>query len=228
MLYWKLFKYYVNWYLLGRFGNEKELYWAQGQEFSTFIDVGANHGLYSVGLRKKIDRIIAIEPLNANLGVLRCVTFFMGKKIKIFGFALSNTEEIKTLFCNEPGKKSTRSSLSAEQNSNDFVQEVITKTLDSFLPEPNNDDKNILIKIDVEGHELEVLRGGYEFLNSGATWIVEIDPVQNQLFDKVFALYGRAGYKCYYIPNNGCNLLENRDLHIVPGITNYIFSRMVH
>ena len=85
---------------------------------------------------------------------------------------------------------------------NSFIKESDVKitTLSSFIPYLS--DKNIaLIKIDVEGHELEVLEGGIEFITKfqipfivlefSPTYLIEVDSEPKKLIET----FTQNGYK---------------------------------
>jgi FkbM family methyltransferase len=124
------------------------------------IDVGANEGLYSYAVAKLFDRVEAFEPnetASADLRDYNC------PKINLHGVALSRSEGEATLhvpilahgLINVGYGSLERETLPPSDSVT--TQIVRTKTLDSYGFE------NIaFIKIDVEGHELQVLEGATE------------------------------------------------------------------
>jgi FkbM family methyltransferase len=124
------------------------------------IDVGANEGLYSYAVAKLFDRVEAFEPnetASADLRDYNC------PKINLHGVALSRSEGEATLHVPilahgliSVGYGSLERETLPPSHSV-TTQIVRTKTLDSYGFE------NIaFIKIDVEGHELQVLEGATE------------------------------------------------------------------
>jgi FkbM family methyltransferase len=115
-----------------------------------------------------------------------------------------------------------------------IIYEVKTDTLDNFTRE-----KNILpdlIKIDVEGHELSVLKGAENFISEHhPTLIIEIEQRhhKNTNIESVFESFKVKGYQCYYYSKKQSQLFsyENKT-HLtntkdyfgkIDYINNYIF-----
>lgn len=128
---------------------------------SSFLDIGANIGLMSsiasrqVGDNGKVFAVEAnpktVEILQHNLALNQC------ENVQIFPLALGETPGTATLFENWNVNRGGASLLS--QDGGEGV-EVPLDTLDNLF----RNDKIDLIKIDVEGFELEVLKGAQEFL----------------------------------------------------------------
>jgi FkbM family methyltransferase len=128
---------------------------------STFLDIGANIGLMSsiaskqVGERGKVFAVEANpktqEILQHNLALNQC------QNVEIFPLALGETQGTATLFENWNVNRGGASLLSQDGESG---VEVPVDTIDFLF----QNDQIDLIKIDVEGFELEVLKGGIELL----------------------------------------------------------------
>jgi hypothetical protein len=115
-----------------------------------------------------------------------------------------------------------------------IIYEVKTDTLDNFTKE-----KNIIpdvIKIDVEGHELSVLKGAENFISKHhPTLIIEIEQRhhKNIHIESVFESFNQNGYKCYYYSkkqsqlfsyDNKTHLTNTKDYFgKIDYINNYIF-----
>jgi len=122
------------------------------------IDAGANMGLYSYALSKICDRVEAFEPNPKNQNIMRA---YGALNINVHGAALSSVSGTGKL--NIPTVSDTElhglASLSSEFPSQNTIQ-VTLQQLDEY------NFKNVsFIKIDVEGHELDVIKGAKHTIN---------------------------------------------------------------
>lgn len=135
------------------------------------FDVGANHGTKTDIFLKLGARVVAVEPDRTNQQILK-EKFLMyrlsRKPVFIVGKALSDKDSVETMWIDEPGSaKNTLSRKWVETLKHDderFGQHhdfrdrttVETTTLDQLI---GTHGSPFFIKIDVEGHEVNVLRG---------------------------------------------------------------------
>ncbi|RYF91784.1 MAG: FkbM family methyltransferase [Chitinophagaceae bacterium] len=135
------------------------------EQFDTFLDIGACLGEYSVWLGKKGKRCIAFEPVSHSYkmiqrnirlnGVENNVTacnYGLGSKHSTEYFELNTVNPGANKRVDGPGSNTERFEINA---------------LDSKLGELNlKPSDKILIKIDVEGMELEMINGARNFLTT--------------------------------------------------------------
>jgi FkbM family methyltransferase len=121
------------------------------------IDAGANAGLYSYGLSRFCKKVHSFEINPAHCRLLRD---FASPNVEIHGIGLSNSSGEKTLFTPvHPGGMVLESWASLEPGNCPGAREYLetrvrVAPLDEFeFPECG------FLKIDVEGHELQVLEG---------------------------------------------------------------------
>jgi FkbM family methyltransferase len=118
------------------------------------LDVGANIGNHSIYLSSFATKVYSFEP---NPKVFRLLEYnALNKNIIPLNYGLSDSEGSKLLYINKMNLGA--SSLEQEINTKQDIEHVTIKTIDTldFL----FSEKITLIKIDVEGHEISVLRGG--------------------------------------------------------------------
>ena len=143
-----------------------------------FFDVGANVGLYSWEVRKVSPhrKILAFEPDPENIILLeKTLNGANFQNVEICKCALSNRLAEASFF--QDNLTSATGSLAGkdkpwiEQYLNGSANEirVKTETLDSVVSE---DKTPSLIKIDVEGHEVEVLQGGRNTLSEAKPLLI--------------------------------------------------------
>lgn len=133
---------------------------AQGAIF----DIGANIGIASIALSELFpeSKVYSFEPQNDNFQLLKRNTSTF-PQIFPFELALGSKSGICSFEVNEKdprgGKLADRKA--GEPPTGEVAVKVVT--LDAFVSE-NNVEKPSVVKMDVEGFELEVLKGGIETL----------------------------------------------------------------
>ena len=134
-----------------------------------FVDVGGNKGLYSSTLIKKfnVKEIHIFEPCKLNIEIIK--EKFSDKRIKINNCGLSNLDSEAILYSNETG--SGLASLSKRKLDHFGIkfdnEELIKLTrFDDYLKNNIKSEYVDLMKIDLEGHELNVLEGAGNYINN--------------------------------------------------------------
>lgn len=172
------------------------------------LDIGANIGSYAAAIEKFAPQasIFAFEP--SSVARKKLEDKFMGNNsVVIVPLALGNTISKETLWSDTPGSglasltKRRLEHFGIEFNQSETVN---VATLDSWAEStkvvPN------LVKMDVEGHELEVLRGGLETL--AHTQVVQFEfggcNIDTRTFFQDFwYLLTEAGFTFYRISDHG-------------------------
>ena len=134
------------------------------------VDVGASHGVYAFWMSRSAHRTIAIEPHPDCAALLRRA---LGSKVEVLEVALSSVVGVATLSVPvvQGALNTYRSSLGQLDTDGCHTVDVRTNTLDSL--ELVDLD---LVKIDVEGHELDVLEGAVDtFALNRPTVLIEAE-----------------------------------------------------
>jgi FkbM family methyltransferase len=185
-----------------------------------FIDIGANLGYMSINASKIVGpkgKIISFEPDNTIYNLLEN------------NISLNNVENIKLNkigLSNYNGEASfniaTESGLSRLENKNNNLEGLILQTkttikvntLDSYLSENNFTNLKIkMIKIDVEGHELNILEGAVNVLkDSKPIIILEINPgalIQNDLsLTNIVNFLDPLDYDSFFINSHSADIIR--------------------
>ncbi len=205
---------------------------------SVFFDIGTNKGEYAYYAEKLMNpkNIYLFEPekkLNKQLQAIfsNCHVNNMAlsdnKGAHQFKIPVINGMIDNCLSSLEVDNKE-------DNETESIIYEVKTDTLDNFTRE-----KNIipdLIKIDVEGHELSVLKGAENFISEHhPTLIIEIEQRhhKNINIENIFESFKQKGYHCYYYSkrqsqlfsyDNKTHLTNTKDYFgKIDYINNYIF-----
>ena len=168
----------------------------------TLIDVGANIGTVCIPaiLKKIFKECIAIEPndkiyriLKTNILVNNCEN-----KIRHFNYCISskNNESLSFTINNKNFGDTRFIKNSVNDHKLKFPKNRVKK-LDYFFNLV--DPKKTLIKIDVQGFELNVIMGSKPFLNYRSPLLLELDPSSILLkdFEKIFDLL-KNNYQYYF------------------------------
>lgn len=135
---------------------EIEFYGSLIKTKNLFFDVGANHGDKTKAFSLIAEKVIAFEPDITNFEFLS-LRFQKNAKVEVVNKAVSNKVGKATFFINNPGSGlNTIDSKRQEKMQFKTSYEVLTTKLDEMIKKYGKPD---FIKIDVEGHELEVLKG---------------------------------------------------------------------
>ena len=182
---------------------------------SVFVDIGSNVGVYTYVASRIVgeSNVIAFEPMPQYCNYLKSI--FPNAKIEQLALSsVSGSQNLKVPTIGDE-QYTARATLNTEfieddeQIEKSTLLKVETSTLDDYLKTVNIDRLDI-IKIDVEGHEHNVLSGAIKSIQKfKPTLIVEIEQrhhdfnIQN-IIDEVCAL----GYRCLYYSNNEGELIE--------------------
>jgi FkbM family methyltransferase len=151
---------------------------------SIFLDIGGNAGKYSIFIAKefKPKMVYTFEPSPSTFAILKNnISINAQYPISIHNIGISNKES-KLRFANGMHTSGLSHIVSDGENvTEDFsIEEVNVIDLDTFIINQNINPKDIdLIKIDVEGHEMNVLEGARNMLISlpkNSSILIEIFP----------------------------------------------------
>ena len=147
-------------------------------EGGIFVDIGAHYGFFTLlsGNLSKVSRILAFEPNPVNFQILEQNTELNNlQNVELFNLALSDQNEVRKF-------KITEASDSCgfyDHPLASTIEEIEVKavTFDSIFKNPV--DVNVLVKIDAEGHEINILNGMENFIKNSRPkikMIVEYNP----------------------------------------------------
>ncbi len=162
----------------------------------TFVDVGANAGIYAIqAFRHNATEVVAVEPVPELAGTLR---HLLGSKARVVEAAASDVAGRSTLTIPSIGDdlRTTRSTLEGGLSGGVQVS-VETVRLDQLaISGP------VVIKIDVEGHELAALAGATGLLEDGVVKaiLVECEERHNRGAAKALTDFlGGFGYEGWLV-----------------------------
>ena len=182
-----------------------------------FIDVGANHGLYSKELLKQygssLQELHLFEPSKA---LVEKYLTYDDPRVFVNNIALSDVEGNATLYKvnNNSGLSSlTKRRLDHFKASMSETESIRTITLDQYV-NSSRIKKIDLLKIDVEGHELNGLKGAIDCLSNNKIKCIQFEfggcNIDTRTFfqDFWYLLSVEYGYKIFRINPFGISLVE--------------------
>ncbi len=126
----------------------------------TVLDIGANIGYYSLMMLKLIGdkgKLIAVEPSPSNIEILKKNLLLNNfQDVEVHNGAISDENSIKKFFLSEMSNLNTLN-YTDKKSLNLTGKTIDVKTF--TVPEIIDDRDLNLIRMDVEGHEVEVLNG---------------------------------------------------------------------
>lgn len=205
-------------------------YFAKGGKVA--LDIGSNLGFYSYGLRNSFLKIYAFEPIDFNS---RFLANYNSKKVRIFNMACSDVEGVDNLHVPIINQKLdyAYAGISVNKNYGNFKLIEIKKLVIDSLNLVDID----FIKIDVEGHELNVVVGASETIKKYRPVILAELELRHRLdavatFSKY--LYTLADYQGFFLENGKLVSIDNfhASIHqrvdingnpLKPYVNNFIF-----
>ena len=196
------------------------------------LDVGIYRGIYSYEISKYAKTVHAFEFNPIIFSFLNRNLYKIIKNIRLYNFGLSNKDGKAIL------RIPIRNKLAKEENYEEFYEmgratihdnnefnefrafEVNVKKLDNLQFE----NPISFIKIDVEGHEIEVIEGAIETINKNKPiLLVEIQEKHSKkkVIDTI-KFINALGYKSYYF--NEKELINTATLTKFDTYNNYIFK----
>lgn len=133
------------------------------EQFDIFFDIGACLGEYSVWLGKKGKRCIAFEPVSHSYSMIQRNIKLnnLEKNVQACNYGLGSKHSIEFFELNTINPGSNKRVDTAGSN----TEKIEINSLDEIYSTFNiNPSDRILIKIDVEGMELDMLEGATAFL----------------------------------------------------------------
>lgn len=191
---------------------------ANAANWSHVIDVGANYGEMLVNMDFAPTVIItAVEPNPRILPYLQRTLSEAGIKCHIVSAALSNAVGCADLLIDREWSGTTRLASEGEQADDKKYEllQVSTTTLTAILRElPPVDQIKLLLKIDVEGKEVDVLTGLLGILDSLASFAAVVEVLHLSQLDIQWIF----DHFCVYAFNIETNELEDMTSCGAPGL----------
>ncbi len=205
--------------LINKYHQKRIIKFLKKLNFDSVIDVGAHEGIFIADILNlgEIKKIYAFEPQKNIFGFLR-KKYSNNKYVEVFNLAIDKEIVKKDIYINKLSSTSTLSKFDSNSfflkiknlitfSKNNYVEkyQVQTNTIDNQFKDISL--KNSLLKVDVEGLELEVLIGAEKKISNEIKYVLiehkygrqyensNKDEVHNFLSNKKFSIE-----KVFYYP----------------------------
>ncbi len=174
------------------------------------LDVGANKGNYTDCLFKQFSEqaiIHCFEPSQDHAESLTRLENIYNGRLHVHRIALSSSAGTKTLYKDQPGSGLAslyERDIACHGLVLDHGELITSTTLDSWA-EKHNIENISFLKVDVEGHELDVFKGGEKILSAGKINAIQFEfggcNIDSKTYVKDFhkILVSDNGYSLYRI-----------------------------
>ncbi len=175
------------------------------------IDIGANYGLYTLNIASRVGpsgAVWSFEPAMATAACLQASVKDNGlDQVQVVRSALSNrTGEARLALENS----ADLNQLVADTDARENVETVPLTTLDAAAEQFGWDNIDF-IKLDAEGEEVNIIRGGREFLERQSPLIMYEFRHQGIYNTHLIEEFQKRGYKSYrLIPGIACLIRVER------------------
>lgn len=169
------------------------------KEGAALVDIGANVGLFACYARSKGHDVLAVEPQPRNVQLLLRNLRLNKLDVEVLPIALADKVGVLPLYGGGQGASLSKGwgGMTAT-----YSTLVSVSTLDHILA-GRFVGQSVLVKLDVEGHEKQVLQGATKTLaRADVAWLVEHGLTENFAdvnpnFRALFEIFWNSGYEAY-------------------------------
>jgi FkbM family methyltransferase len=169
-----------------------------------WLDVGSNLGIRSLLALSEKRPVYFFEP-NSELNRLNIERCRLNEfnNYSVFEIGVSDKTQLVEFKIDKTSYNSTLEADLLSENSIDHTETIKTDTLDNIYRNNFNTIKTACIKIDVEGHELNVIQGARSLISSlSPTMIIEVNK-RDHHFQKFAQMIKEFGYTLFEIGDFG-------------------------
>ncbi len=196
------------------------------------IDIGGNKGCYTEEIIKRFPkaRVIIFEPSKKNINILKKK---FKKRVTIEGFAISNKNKITTLYSDKSGSglaSLTKRNLDHFKINFKYSESVKTIKFEDYWKKKLNSQKIDIVKIDIEGNELNALESFGNSLNFISLIQFEFGGANidsRTYFRDFWYFFKKNNFKIYRITPFGTNLINHyAETHEFFVYTNFVAKKI--
>ena len=175
----------------------------------TFVDVGANVGIFSAQLFDKFDSFVLIEPSPSSLVALReTCALNPGISCRVVASAVSDHPGEGAFI--DDGLYATTSRLQKSSNSDpDSHGTVAVDTLDNIL---GDETRGVVLKLDIEGFEEQAFDGARRLLRDGVIRLAMFERLGRTNLGAIRRLLSSFDYVIFRVREDGSLTRDEREI----------------
>lgn len=192
------------------------------------IDIGANLGMRSLCALSNKQETVMFEPNNevSELNENRCKL----NNFRNYSFVRKGVSSSTGKATFSIDSTSYKSSIQPEEKT-EVVNTITIETisLDDWMKEYPLTNKRTLVKVDIEGHELDMVMGAKNFIRTiKPTLIIEINDKEKN-FEKIFRFFGDENFLCFALhadrwDNNLLTRIVDLKTPEIHEVTDFLFT----
>lgn len=164
-----------------------------------FVDAGANYGYWSTLLsskKYKQKKVIALEPLKSNYNYLKKNMSDNNNRFKVLNIGVGEKQKYSKIYYSNKNSN-VGASIYKISNKNNNSEIIKIDTIDNILS--NLKTKKYVIKLDVEGNEINAMKGAKKTLNKDCLIIYEDHGSDKSHLNSKYLL--KKNFFIYYFDN---------------------------
>lgn len=166
----------------------------------TFVDVGANVGLFSALLFDRFSRFYLLEPSPSSFAALQA-TCALNPSVECLALNMAASDAAGELAFQDDGPCSSTSRVAgAGAATGGEVIRVRADTLDAILA---GDQAPIVLKIDVEGWEERVFGGAHRLFATEQVRLVMFERLGRTNLDRIRSFFAECDYVVFFVRPDG-------------------------
>ncbi len=175
------------------------------KEKGIIIDIGSNMGIYALLLKEKYEKVILFEPIDETADICEANMKLNGINYEMYRIALGNkVEEVNFEF---KGNFDTTAKVKNEGGN----YKVKMDKLDNLIKKEDYGNLKF-IKIDVEGYELEVLKGAGKVIKESAVKLIQFERLRTTPIEPLLKFFQEINWSIFAL-NNGKISYNKEDIY---------------
>jgi FkbM family methyltransferase len=193
-------------------GKDMEFLRANAALGDTFVDVGANVGIFSALMADKFSTIVMFEPSDESFHSIKIMANLNKGMAKFELHQIAVSDQLGHLyFLNEQAMSRTNRVVSDARANEENVTVVQADTLDNVLADHFD---RIVMKIDIEGSEEKAFSGAHHLLHGKKIKLVMFERLGRTNLEAIKSLLSTCNYRIFRVLDDGKISSSHEDISV--------------